>query len=180
MSETIPIAEVQKGINICIKKTREELDTAIYLIAGGRTNQAYTHVVYGLEEMGRAVMFNEKLKDTYTSGKDFIEVERNKLYDHKAKQQAVMSILPENLKNLAMGTFNTQYVNFLAMKEGKPDILQDLRERVTYVDYRNGKWQSSPTIDSNGLTAFIKGVEEEADKFQKYSVTTAPPDEKRE
>jgi hypothetical protein len=84
-----------------------------------------------------------------------------------------MSILPQGLGKLAMGTFNTENVgeHFFAMNEDQIRVLQDLREGVQYVDYREGQWQSSPTISPTGLYKFIEGVEDVSERFLKYSVS---------
>jgi AbiV family abortive infection protein len=173
MSESIPVAKVPEVINKCMEKARGFFVTAKDLIDDGKPEEALIISVFGLEEFGRAVLFNDELTYANTSGQDFIEIERKKLFDHKTKQQAAMSILPEKLKSLAIGTFNPQYVEskFIVRTEGKIDVLQDLREGVTYVDFKEGHLLPSPSIDSNGLKMFIEGVEEESEKFLKYTVS---------
>jgi AbiV family abortive infection protein len=173
MSETIPVSEVPKGIQKCREKADRFLDTAKQLIAQGKIDEGYILAISGLEEVGRGAMLVEGLSDSQLSGQDFIEISIRHLHSHKAKQQAAMSILPQGLRKLAMGTFNTENVgeHFFAMNEDQIRVLQDLREGVQYVDYREGQWQSSPTISPTGLYKFIEGVEDVSERFLKYSVS---------
>lgn len=180
MGVTIPITDVPEGLRKCAEKSHNYFETAKQLIAKDKIEEGYILTICGLEEVGRAVMFHESLKDAYTTGNDFIQIGK-KLYDHEKKQQSAMSILPNNLKNLAMGTFNPQNynANFLTNTNGKIDVLQDLRERAQYVDYVGNKWQTSLPIDAKGLNLFINGVETESDNFIKYSISYAKSEQSK-
>ncbi|MCJ7634765.1 AbiV family abortive infection protein [Candidatus Bathyarchaeota archaeon] len=182
MSITIPVAKVPEGLRKCAEKSYNYFETAKLLIAQDKIEEGYILAIYGLEEVGRAVIFHEKLKDAYTSGNDFIQIGKKIYYNHKEKQQSAMSILPNNLKNLAMGTFNPQNYsdNFIQNTNGKINILQDLRERAQYVDYVENKWRTPPPIDANGLNLFINGVETESNEFIKYSISYAEGEDRKD
>jgi AbiV family abortive infection protein len=173
MSVSIPVADVSKGVSISIEKAQGYFDVASSLIENGRTDQGCVFAVCGLEELGRAVMLNQRLHAANSSGQRYIEIANREFYNHIAKQQAALSILPGSLQDLAMGTFDLQSVgtSFFRKREGRMDVIQDLREKAQYVDYTDGQWQSSLPVDPSGLQAFINGVKEEISKFQKYAVS---------
>ena len=169
MSKTIPISALPEGLKKCAEKSESYFETAKDLIAKDKIDEGFILTIYGLEEVGRAVLFDKSLKDATSANNDFIQVGKE-LYNHKDKQQLAMSILPNNLVNLAMGTFNPQYYNLITNTGGRPDVLQDLRERAQFVDYNQNKWQIPASMDSKGLILFITGVEEESRKFINYAI----------
>ena len=172
MSKTIPISDLPEGLKMCAEKSESFFKAAKELVTKNMIGEGYILTVYGLEEVGRAVLFDKSMNDAITSNNDFIRVGKE-LINHKDKQQLAMSILPNNLVNLAMGTFNPQYYNLITNTGGKLDVLQDLRERAQFVDYNQNKWQTQASMDPKGLTMFISGVEEESTKFINNTIKKA-------
>jgi AbiV family abortive infection protein len=172
MSKIIPVAQVPHGIEKCLKKSKKFFATAKDLVENGNPEEALIISVFGLEEFGRAGMLKEALKNAQAIDNDFIQIEKKKFYEHEAKQKTALLLLPKELVTLAIGTFNLYYrSDSIVLKDGKIDVLQDIREGVTYVDYRDSKWQSPPRIDCTGLKRFIEGVEKETEKFLKFKIT---------
>ena len=174
MSITIPTAEIHEGLKKCKEKTENYFAIAKTCMNENKNDEGYVNAISGLEEFGRASMFFESLKNAIDANSDVVTIEKRKIYNHIEKQKTALSILPPALRNLAMGTLNPQNYtdDFVADRGGQITVLQDLRERAQFVDYRKGSWQTSD-INANGLKLFVEGVESAAEDFINYAITYA-------
>lgn len=94
----IPLDKIQEGILISLRKCEEHLSAAELLIQKDFANDAVALVEFALEELGRAVVLRDKLKDRNEN------IENELFTSHPFKYNKAWSILPEDLKTIYLSS----------------------------------------------------------------------------
>lgn len=90
----IPIAKIQEGIELSLRKSLEHLDGAEALISKNLVNESVALTEFAIEEFGRGVI----LRDMLRAGLETIE--GRLWYDHEFKHNAAFTELPKELATI--------------------------------------------------------------------------------
>lgn len=111
----IPLAEMEEGIQSCLKKATEHLDGAESLIEKNLVDDSVALVEFAIEEFGRAVI----LKDMLRNKRETILFKQWK--DHQFKYDKAFEVLPKKLKTKWKETFWKPINGRLRFKIGVDD-----------------------------------------------------------
>jgi AbiV family abortive infection protein len=96
----IPIAKMQEGIDLSLKKSMEHLDGAEALISKKLLNGSVALIEFAIEEFGRAVI----LRNMFRNNLETIE-QKSKWKNHNHKYKEAFTVLSTNLQTIWEKTF---------------------------------------------------------------------------
>ena len=163
--------KIREGIGHALRKSEEHLSNAELLISKNSLCDAVALIEFSIEEFGRAVALREKLN---AGSKD---VERSLFSSHDYKYEKAWTVLPEELKTIYEGTFDTAVLGEATLGEmalgetvsgvEKETISPRTRLDATFVNYdeHEKEWKVGVPAEKEKLEIIIKGIREHIRSF---------------
>jgi len=171
MTIKIPLEKLREGIQYSLKKSEEHLVGAEVLIERNLLSGAVALIEFAIEEFGRAQALREKLR------KGSEDVERSLFSSHDYKYEKAWTVLPEELKTIYEGTFDTAVLGEATLGEmalgetvsgvEKETISPRTRLDATFVNYdeHEKEWKVGVPAEKEKLEIIIKGIREHIRSF---------------
>ena len=154
----IPRAEIPKGITLCKQNSLGFLNDARLIIAENRLSHAYVSVQFALEELGKILIFRDKLNQDKSD--PLIIKQKEAFSSHKSKTDRVWMFL-----DLKFRTIFDEGVFADGIVEKGLAVMNTYAEYQTrldcaFVDYYTLRWQIGRDIKKELLVSLINHIEE--------------------
>lgn len=153
-SKTIPLGLVQKGIDSCKLHALTYLNDARKILSLGHPEHAYVSVQLAIEELGKAILLEEKIDGAIRKpGVWHIEIQNRLWTNHKYKTEKAWTKLDPNLKVI--------HKRVPELDRGNTVASHSTRLECAYVDFREESqlWWLGPIIDEPKLQKLIDNVQ---------------------
>lgn len=145
------------GIDLCKENILDFLEDAKLIIGAGRLNHAYVSVQFALEEVGKILIFRDKIKNDPS---DPLRITKREAFQsHQGKAEKAWTVLDPIFKTI----FDEGGFQVGAFQKGafQMDTYADHETRLdcAFVDYYSGQWQLGRDIKKELLVKLINHIE---------------------
>ena len=154
----VPRARMQAGIDLCKKNITDFLEDAKLIIHEERLSHAYISVQFALEELGKILVFRNKLE---IDQNDPLRITKKEAFQsHKRKTEKVWEFLDPKFKKI----FDEGFFDRAFFEKGffQTDTYAEYETRLdcAFVDYYAGNWHVGRDIKKELLVKLISHIEE--------------------
>jgi AbiV family abortive infection protein len=158
VDRVIPRIEMSKGIALYKQNSLDFLKDARILIKEGRLSHSYISVQYAIEELGKILIFGDKLA---SNNSDLITIKKNEAFgNHPIKAERAWKFLDTKYRRI----FDEGVWEQGIWEKGmwKEDTFADYQTRLdcAFVDYYASRWQLGRDIKKDLLVNLINHIEE--------------------
>jgi AbiV family abortive infection protein len=125
------------GIDLCKKNIADFLEDARLIIGAGRLSHAYISVQFALEELGKILVFRNKLKN---GPNDPLKITKKEAFSHEKKTEKAWEFLDPNFKKI----FDEGIIQHGIAQKGlfQEDTYAEYQTRLdcAFVDYYTNNW----------------------------------------
>lgn len=153
----IPRAEIPKGIDFCKQNVLDFLKDARVIIAENRLSHAYVSVQFALEELGKILIFRDKMN---SEKNDPLVIKKNEAFgNHTNKTERAWKFLDPNFRKIFdEGVWAD---GIWAKGVWKENTYAEYQTRLdcAFVDYYALRWQIGRDIKKGLLENLINHIE---------------------
>jgi len=154
----IPRAEMPKGIDLCKQNVLAFLNDARLIISENRLSHAYISVQFALEELGKILIFRDKMT---SDNSDPLVIKKNEAFsNHSSKTEKAWTFLDTKFKRIFdEGAFE---IGLFVKGMAQEDTYAEYQTRLdcAFVDYYALRWQIGRDIKKELLVNLINHIEE--------------------
>ena len=150
--------QIPQGIDLCKVNVRQFLEDGRLLIDSSSLSHAYISVQYALEELGKILIFRDKIAKDSSDPLVITYQEAFKSHDDKIKK-ALQFIGQEYEKVFKEGVFDEGVVEKGVVLEDTC-VRDETRQDCAFVDYYGLLWRIGRDIEKDLLIRLIARIEE--------------------